>query len=78
MAHEALGQVDEQLPLLQSNEAVVRAHELREGQPVSLQSAVPCTVSFAAGQERQVLLGLHGLPQVQSSSCLAQHAKTCR
>lgn len=68
------GYVDEQLPLLQPNEALVRAHELREGQPVSLQSALACTVSFAAGQERQVLLGLHGLPQVQPTLCLAVHA----
>ena len=59
------GLVEQRLPLLDLSEAAVKAHELREGQAVSLTSSTPCSVSFAAGQERHVQLGLHGLPEVQ-------------
>ena len=57
------------MPLLDVDEAALKANELREGSTVALDPSIPCMVSFAPGQERRVVLGLHGLDQVRHDTC---------
>ena len=63
------GQVESSASLLEVDEASLKANELREGSSVALAPSIPCMVSFSPGQERHVVLGLHGLEQV----CCPQH-----
>ena len=67
------GLVESSAPLLEVDEASLKANELREGSSVALALAIPCMVSFAPGQERHVVLGLHGLEQVYCP----QHCHCC-
>ena len=73
----ARGKVADAPPLYPVTEAIVRAAETREGTLVLLPDAIQCGVSFTQGAERQVLLGVAGLPQVGfvglSQSALAFH-----
>ncbi|KAK9796324.1 hypothetical protein WJX73_003927 [Symbiochloris irregularis] len=57
--------VSDSAPLHPVTEAVVRAAETREGSVVLLPDAISCSVSFAQGAEKSVLLGVAGLPQLQ-------------
>ena len=60
------GHVGKSAPLLDVDEAALKANELREGTALTLAPSIPCSVSFAPGQERRVHLGLHGLEQVET------------
>ena len=62
------GQVEAAVPLLDVDEAALKANELREGSTVALDPSIMCMVSFAPGQERRVVLGLHGLEQVRHAT----------
>lgn len=67
------GKVADAAPMEPVTESGVRAAETREGSLVLLPDAIPCNVSFSRGDEKSVLLGVHGLPQV---GCL--HGGACR
>ena len=61
------GAISAHPPLGSVSEAKLRASEVPEGATVSIPQQVTCSVAFARGQERSVLITVHGMPQVCSS-----------
>ena len=62
------GSVSAQMPLKPVSEAQLKSSEVHEGASIGLSHQVPCSVAFARGVERSVLLTVHGVPQVHINS----------